>query len=270
MNRRTFLKASALSIGALTIGGCADALSGTGGSKAKESRPNIVFILADDMGYGDIQRYNPKSKIPTPNLNALADSGMRFTDAHSGSAVCTPTRYGVLTGRYCWRTRLKRGVLFPPGDKPLIAKDRITVASMLKQHGYHTACVGKWHLGMEWARDEKGKVDFNKPITFGPLDAGFDEFFGIAASLDMVPYAFYRNNKPTQQLTETQAAVGFPKYVRKGPKAPDFDPSKVLGQLANEASDYIHRRSRQADPFFLYLPRTAPHKPVWPEERFRG
>lgn len=270
MRRRVFLKACALTACSLTVSSCDQLKIHSGGLSDGQLRPNIVFIFADDMGYGDIQRYNPKSKIPTPNLNSLVDSGMQFTDAHTSSAVCTPSRYSLLTGRYCWRTRLKRGVLFPPADKPLIAKDRLTVAGMLKQQGYHTACFGKWHLGLEWARDENGKVDFNGPISYGPTDVGFDEFFGIAASLDMVPYAFIRGNRVTEQMTETQPKIGFPKYVRKGPKASNFDPGKVLDELTDEAVGYIEKRSGQDDPFFLYMPLTAPHKPVWPADRFKG
>lgn len=234
------------------------------------SPPNILFILADDLGYGDIEAYAPKSRIPTPHLNRLAAEGMRFTDAHSGSSVCTPTRYGLITGRYAWRTRLKSGVLFPPGDRPLIERDRLTVARLLGRQGYHTTCIGKWHLGIEWARDAAGEVDFNLPIRFGPTDVGFDAFFGIAASLDMVPYGFYRDHDPVAAFTGEQPAQGFPRYVRRGPKAADFDPGAVLERLADEAIDCLRQRAVAGDPFFLYLALTAPHKPVWPAERFRG
>lgn len=270
MNRRHFLKSCALSLGALSVGVRSFAQRQASSGRDEDSLPNIVFILADDMGYGDIQAYNPKSSIPTPHLNRLVEEGMRFTDAHSGSAVCTPTRYGVVTGRYCWRTRLKRGVLFPPKDEPLIDKSRLTVAGMLKRQGYHTACIGKWHLGIEWGRGDQGQVDFSKPIKYGPTDVGFDEFFGIAASLDMVPYVFYRNHEPTQKATQTQPALKFPRFIRQGPKARDFDPGKVLDQLTEQAVGYIERRAAASNPFFLYLPLTAPHKPVWPAERFRG
>ncbi|MEM8900192.1 MAG: sulfatase-like hydrolase/transferase, partial [Bacteroidota bacterium] len=119
--------------------------------------PNIIYILADDLGYGDISSFNPKSKIQTPHLDALAEGGMRFTDAHSGSAVCTPTRYGILTGRYSWRTRLKKGVLWSY-DSHLIPEDRLTVANLLKRNGYHTAAIGKWHLGVDFVKDEEGFV----------------------------------------------------------------------------------------------------------------
>jgi arylsulfatase A-like enzyme len=232
--------------------------------------PNVVVILADDMGYGDVQALNPKSRIPTPHLNKLASDGMTFTDAHTGSAVCTPTRYGLLTGRYCWRSRLKSGVLFPPRDSPLIEDNRVTIASYLKSHGYRTACIGKWHLGIGWARDSKGEADFNRPFTNGPVEKGFDRFFGIAASLDMVPYVFLDDHQAIAPATETQEAISFPRYVRKGPRAPGFDPGEVLDQLAAKAREFIMAPGKENQPFFLYLPLTAPHKPVWPHPRFVG
>jgi len=162
-------------------------------------KPNIIFILADDLGYGDVQTLNPdRGKIKTPNLDRLAAQGIAFTDAHSGSSVCSPTRYGVLTGRYAWRTSLRSGVLGGVSP-PLIAPDRLTVAAMLKAQDYHTSAIGKWHLGLEWAKwdnpAEKAKhpgwqFDFSKPIAHGPVTLGFDSFFGITASLDMPPFTF--------------------------------------------------------------------------------
>lgn len=249
--------AGILGIGCLIIGA---ALAG--------ERPNVLLILADDMGYGDVQVLNEKSKIPTPHLNRLAKGGAIFTDAHSGSAVCTPTRYGLMTGRYCWRSRLKRGVLFPPNDKPLIENDRVTIASFLKKQGYRTGMVGKWHLGIGWARDEKGKVVFDEPFTDGPIEKGFDEWYGVAASLDMVPYVMLRDHQAVAKTTETQPAIGFPKYIRKGPKDPNFDPGDALDLFAKEAGIFIKKEDEK--PFFLYLPLTGPHKPVWPHERFVG
>ena len=233
--------------------------------------PNIVLIFADDMGYGDIQKYNPASKIPTPNLNSLAESGMCFKDAHTNSAVCSPSRYGILTGRYAWRTRLKRGVLSEPNNnKPLITPDRLTLAGMLKKFNYNTACIGKWHLGIEWAKNEKGESDYNQPFLYGPNEVGFDYFFGINASLDMTPYAFYKNHTPVQPLTDTQEASTFPKYIRKGPKAKGFNHIEVLDKLTEEAVNYIEGQVNNSDPFFLYFALTAPHKPVWPAKRFQG
>jgi len=245
-------------------------LLAVGLATAADTPPNILLILADDMGSGDIQALNPNSQIPTPHLNKLASQGAIFTDAHSGSAVCTPTRYGLLTGRYAWRTHLKSGVLFPPNDKPLIENDRVTIANFLKSHGYRTAMVGKWHLGIGWTRDEKGKVDFDAPYTDGPIEKGFDQFFGVAASLDMVPYVFLRDHQAVAKTTGTQAQLGFPKYLRKGPKDPNFDPGDGLDILAKEASDFIKDATQpeEKSPFFLYLPLTAPHKPVWPHKRF--
>jgi arylsulfatase A len=221
------------------------------------------------MGYGDIAAFNPESRIPTPNLDRLCKDGVRFTDAHSGSAVCSPTRYGILTGRYSWRSDLKKGVLWPPDDKPLIGAERLSVAGLLKEKGYHTACFGKWHVGLEWGRDPAGEVDFNLPLRYGPRDVGFDESMIIAGSLDMIPYAFYRNHRPTAEVAEEQEGLPFPKFIRQGPRAVDFAPEKVLDRLTEEAVGYIERKSGAKNPFFLYLPLTAPHKPVWPAERFR-
>ena len=237
----------------------------------KPDRPNVVVILADDLGYGDVQAFNPKSKIPTPNLDRLAREGVRFGDAHSPSGVCTPTRYALLTGRYSWRGRLKRGVLFPPRDAPLIEKDRSTLGSLFKKHGYKTACIGKWHLGIGWARNDKGKVDFNAPFREGPTTRGFDEYFGIAASLDMVPYAYLQQDRPTAPVTERQPGIGFPRFVRKGPRATDFDPGECLDKLSERACAFVAREAKDKNrPFFLYFPLTAPHKPVWPAPRFQG
>jgi arylsulfatase A len=173
-------------------------------------KPNIVFIMADDMGIGDVGCYNPDSKIPTPNMDKASEQGVRFTDAHSPSAVCTPTRYGVLTGRYCWRTSLKFGVL-GGYSAPLVEPDRLTVAGMLKGTGYHTACIGKWHLGLGYrlksnellhestdaaGEDLESEIDFDKPVTGGPVDVGFDYFFGTAGCPTCnAPYAFVENDR---------------------------------------------------------------------------
>jgi arylsulfatase A-like enzyme len=163
--------------------------------------PNVVLVLCDDLGYGDPACYNRASKVPTPNIDRLAAQGMRFTDAHTPSALCTPTRYGVLTGRYSWRTSLKSGVL--DGYSPmLIEPGRLTVASLLKEHGYATACIGKWHLGLGNVKP----TDFAKPLRPGPNAVGFDYFFGIPASLDMPPYVFVENEAVTASPTGTIAA----------------------------------------------------------------
>lgn len=239
------------------------------GQAAPASRPpNIVFILADDLGIGDVGCYNAASKIRTPNLDRLAGQGLRFTDAHSPSAVCSPTRYGLLTGRYAWRTRLQSGVLFGL-SAPLIAPGRPTVASLLKAQGYHTACFGKWHLGLGWAGQttddpllKSGAVDYARPLSDSPLTHGFDTFFGIAGSLDMPPYTFIENDRVTALPTVITGEGG-----RKGPTAPTFKAPDVLPEITRRAVAYIAARAPDAkagQPFFLYLPLNAPHTPVVP------
>lgn len=241
--------------------------------------PNIVLILADDMGYGDVHALNAKSTIPTPNLDKLSTEGMTFTDAHSPSAVCTPTRYGLLTGRYCWRTRLKKGVLGGYSE-PLLAADRSTLGTMLRKAGYRTGAVGKWHLGMKlpmkrsdantrrWDGDPG--VDFGGEITDSPVHHGFDYYFGVSASLDMAPYVYVRNDRFTMLPTIQQPAVKFPHFVRKGPRATDFVIDEVLDKLTGEASKFISESAKGDKPFFLYMPLTGPHKPTQPHARFKG
>jgi arylsulfatase A-like enzyme len=257
-------------------------------------KPNIVVILADDLGYGDVQRFNPAGKIPTPNIDALANAGMMFTDAHSPSAVCSPTRYGLVTGRYAWRSKLKSGVL--GGLSPrLIEPGRITIAQLLKDHGYHTACIGKWHLGMDWqlkptkkvtelgieSRAQVFNVEYDRPIKNGPNSVGFDYYFGISASLDMVPYTFIENDKVVVNPTEDRDLAMFagkPGRTRKGPAAPGFEAEGVLPELTKKAVGYIESRAKEAGgrspskgkPFFLYLPLTTPHTPIAPSKDFFG
>ncbi len=229
--------------------------------------PNIVYILADDLGMGDVSAYNPRSKIATPAMDSLMREGMRFTDAHSGSSVCTPTRYGILTGRYAWRTRLKSGVL--SADSPrLIEPGRMTVASMLKQQGYATACIGKWHLGMDW-RDAQ---DWALGYTNGPRSVGFDYYFGIAASLDMNDYAYLLADGVVRAPTETIAAGIMPAFFRAGKIAPGFRHIDVLPTVADTAVAYLRRRKAVAasKPFFLYLALPSPHTPHLPLPSFTG
>ena len=234
-----------------------------------EQYPNIVLILADDMGYGDVQAYNKASAIPTTNVNTLAEEGMKFTDAHSNSAVCSPTRYGILPGRYAWRTSKKRGVLIPESP-PWIQKNRLTIGKMLKKKNYNTGTVGKWHLGIEWNRNQEGEIDFNQPFISGPTDLGFDYYHGVIASLDMVPYTFYENKTPVQPVTEHQQGQSFPGMIRPGPKASDFDHSKALDQLTDKAVNYIKRQADQENTFFLYFALTSPHLSISPAKRFQG
>ena len=257
-------------------------------SLAADRPPNIVFILADDMGIGDPGCYNPESKIPTPNIDRLAAAGMRFTDAHSPSAVCSPTRYGVLTGRYAWRTRMKSGVLWGY-SRCLIGPNRLTVAQLLKNQGYQTACIGKWHLGFQspdvaedgrpndssnLQADHPHAVDYSQPLRPGPSTVGFDYFFGIPASLDMYPYVYVKNDRPLAQPTDVLAGsknrrAGGNGFWRKGPAAPDFHPLDVLPTLADQAVNWIGTQTLE-DPFFLYFPLSAPHKPWVPTEEFDG
>jgi len=230
--------------------------------------PNIVLIMADDMGYGDVRTLNPDSAIPTPSIDSLAADGMAFTDAHTPSAICTPTRYGLMTGRYCWRSRLKKGVLKGYG-RPLIERDRLTVAGFLKQQGYYTGIVGKWHLGLGFGR--KGdEFDFHAPVTDNPNTHGFDYSFIIPASLDFPPYVFVNDGKITAYPSIEQPAQKFPAFLRKGPRSPDLIMVRCLDDLVRRAQRYIRRRANKDQPFFLYFPLTAPHKPALPALRFRG
>ena len=231
--------------------------------------PNIIFILADDMGYGDVQALNPDSKIPTPNLNQLAEQGMIFTDAHSPSAVCTPTRYAAITGRYCWRSKLKAGVLNGYSE-PLIEKNRATVASHLQTNGYHTAVIGKWHLGLGFQKDSAGNWDWNQPLDHSPIDLGFERSRIIPASLDFPPYLYIEGRKITGLPNREQEAQPFPGYLRKGELGSDFSIVDCLDKLTEEASQYIKSSARRGSPFFLYFPLTAPHKPVSPHPRFEA
>ena len=231
--------------------------------------PNIIYILADDLGYGDISVLNKNSKIHTLAIDKLADEGMVFTDAHSGSAVCTPTRYGILTGRYAWRTRLKKGVLWSY-DEHLIAANRITVASLLKSNGYNTACIGKWHLGLDWAKDEIDRVDYTKAIKNGPNVYGFDYFFGITASLDIPPYVYIENDRVTMLPNDTIEANSGKAFWRRSPIAQDFKMEDVLPKLTRKAISYIKKQKGENKPFFLYFALPSPHTPILPTKKFQG
>ncbi|KGL58889.1 sulfatase family protein [Polaribacter sp. Hel1_85] len=246
----------------------------------KNTAPNIVYILADDLGYGDVKSFNPESKIPTINLDKMASNGVMFTDAHTSSAVCTPTRYGILTGRYNWRSSLKKGVL-GGYSKSLITPNRTTVADVLKNQGYKTAYIGKWHMGWDWALNgvQKGTinnlhtiqdVDYTKPIKNGPSTHGFDYSFGFCGSLDMPPYVYVENDIPTMVPTKMTQNKD-PKGVwRKGPTSDDFVHQTVLQDLTDRAINYIGNNASGDKPFFLYLPLPAPHTPILPSDEFLG
>lgn len=222
-------------------------------------RPNFIVILADDLGFGDVACLNPgRGRIATPQMDAMAAQGMVFTDGHSTSAVCTPSRYSLLTGRYSWRSRLQSGVLSGTSP-PLIASGRMTVAGVLKRGGYATACIGKWHLGMTLPKplDSGG-------IAEGPVTRGFDHFFGISASADMPPYAWIENDRFTEPPTATKELH----LGRRGPAAPGFTAEDVLPTLVKRSVAWIQARKDQ--PFFLYLALNSPHTPLNPGVEWRG
>ncbi|QDT13033.1 sulfatase family protein [Planctomycetes bacterium K23_9] len=247
-------------------------------------KPNIILILADDMGPGEPSHEG--GLVPTPALDQMANQGMRFSDAHTSSAVCTPTRYGILTGRYNWRSRLKRGVLVAADSPALMDPNRLSLPAFLQQSGYHTACIGKWHLGADWekvastANAERKKqfgswkIDYQKPFRNGPVDVGFDEAFFVLSSLDMPPYVYLRDDRAEEVPTVER---GFPHneyndYERIGAAASDFDASECLADWATESRRFIQNRvaDEAAKPFFLYLPLTSPHTPIRPGKAFKG
>ena len=245
------------------------------------TRPNIIYILADDLGYGDLSCLNENSKINTPHLDSMAAEGMYFTDAHSNSSVCTPTRYGIITGRYAWRSRLKKGVLGGASDH-LINTERFTVADLLKSKGYDTAMIGKWHLGWDFTFskskaddgigfDPKSKViDYSKPVKNGPDSIGFDYYFGHCGSLDMAPYVYVENGKVTAAPDRETENKDFKGFWRKGPTGSDFEHIDVLPKFINKACKYIDDKADSGKPFFLYLPLPAPHTPILPIDKFKG
>ncbi|HAR66574.1 MAG TPA: arylsulfatase, partial [Lentisphaeria bacterium] len=206
--------------------------------------PNVIVVLADDLGIGDISPTNTECKIKTPHLQKMADEGITFLDAHSSSSVCTPTRYGLLTGRYNWRSRLARGVLSGRSDH-LIPADRATVAHMLKGAGYHTQMIGKWHLGWDWAK-VGGEIDFTKDVKNGPNINGFDGYYGHCGSLDMPPYVWVDTGKVTAQpdreegVSKREDPYG---WYRKGPIGADFHIEEVLPHLFDKSIAYIKERA---------------------------
>jgi len=258
----------------------------------QSAKPNIIYFFVDDMGYGDASCLNPDGKIRTPNIDRLARDGMTFTDAHSSSAVCSPSRYSVLTGRYNWRSPLQKGIVGPYGA-PLIAEDRLTVPGFLKQHGYHTGCIGKWHLGQGWdfeadqytfhpkvnhgktcndpdadleatpEQQARWRDAFSKPTTGGPTQRGFDYYFGVDVP-NWPPYCFIENDYtvgipseflPSRLLGGNLASIG-------GPAMPYWHFEQLLPTWARKADLYIRERAATAEPFFLYLSMTSPHTPL--------
>ncbi|MDW5290830.1 arylsulfatase [Formosa sp. PL04] len=255
---------------------------------SNKQKPNIIYILADDLGIGDLTIYNENGKIPTPHLDQMGKEGMKFTDAHTSSAVCTPTRYGIITGRYNWRTPLKEFVTW--GDSPtLIKKNRLTVAQMLKNNGYKTASIGKWHLGLNWDMKNNSPeyeyfsnrkdrvniqdIDFSKPLKFGPSNLGFDYSFMIAASLNMPPFVYLENDKSTMIPTKTterkRQEFPFTSWI-KGDVSDDFIHEQALPKFVDKTISYINENANKEKPFFIYLPLPSPHSPVLPIDPWKG
>lgn len=280
MNRRCFLKLTGLVGSAFAMCGCTEDITSKPKPKAKvkvkvkaKSQPNIVFILSDDMGIDSVEALNKKSGIATPYLNKLMTEGITFTDAHSGSAVCSPTRYGVLTGRYSWRSRMKKGIV-DKWHRPLINEDRLTVGKMLQESGYHTVCVGKWHLGWNWL-DSNGtptqnlkKIDFSQPFKGGPIDRGFDQYFGVDVP-NWPPYVWIENDR-TQGIPTDQMKADSSNGVSSGPSMPGWRLDRILPTLTERCVEYIKGRANEDKPFFLYFAMTSPHTPINPSERFKG
>lgn len=230
--------------------------------------PNVVLIVADDMGYGDISGLNADSKIHTPNIDALCSSGLVFTDAHSASSMSTPSRYSILTGRYPWRTTLKQGVL-QSNAPAMITDGRRTLGNLFHDAGYNTACIGKWHLGMNW-KFNGSVIDYSAPIENGPTERGFDYFYGIAASLDMPPYVYIENDRVTQAPSRILPERTGIERMRSGEASEEFIPEEVFPNMTEHAVSYIENNGGSGKPFFLYLPLTAPHTPILPSPEFKG
>ena len=273
--------------------------NGTAAHAAAAPPPNILIILADDLGYGDVQCFNPeRGKIPTPQLDGLAAQGMRFTDAHSSSSVCSPSRYTLLTGRYHWRTRLQSGII-NLWERPLIVPDRLTLAGLAKKRGYQTVCIGKWHLGWDWpiskgqrrffqgfGRQAGGggvqttvtaehraawRAAFLQPIGGGPITRGFDQYYGVDVP-NWPPYCFIENDRtvgipaallPTALLRNNLASL-------QGPALEEWRLEAVLPTLINRTVEQIARHAQAKQPFLIYLPLTSPHTPLAVNEAWRG
>jgi len=253
---------------------------------ADQNLPNIVILYADDMGYGDLAVQNPQSKIPTPNLDKLASQGLRLTDAHSSSGICTPSRYALLTGRYHWRKFHNIVAAFGP---PSFDDERLTLPEMLKERGYHTACIGKWHLGWNWnAIRKKGAkpkgagrnkayaaadFDWSKPIPGGPLAHGFDYYFGDDVP-NFPPYAWIENDRVVEAPSIAYAPDPLPTEGapegRPGPSVAGWQQDQVMPTLTRKAVEYIGKQKNASKPFFLYFPWTSPHAPIVPVEEFQG
>ncbi|MGB0991391.1 MAG: sulfatase family protein [Akkermansiaceae bacterium] len=242
-------------------------------TQAAPTKPNIIVILADDMGVDSVAELNDKCGIATPHLDTMVKSGISFSDAHSGSAVCTPTRYGLLTGRYSWRSRLKRGIV-AQWERPLIEENRLTLPGMLRKEGYSTACIGKWHLGWNWPKKGGGftnklkEIDFSQKIQGGPTSRGFDLYFGDDVP-NWQPFVWIKNGK-TQGIPDTHLKFAAHYYSGAGIGVKGWKLDTVLPRITQESVDYINAHAKDDKPFFLYFAMTSPHTPIAPSKRFRG
>lgn len=257
--------------------------------KKENGTPNVVIIYADDMGYGDLNIQNPDSKIPTPHLDQLASEGMRFTDAHSSSGICSPSRYALLTGTYHWRRQ--HGIVGAFG-KPFFNASDVTLPQVLRDNGYATACIGKWHLGwnwqfknppsgsvMQWGREvafyHPEDIDWSKPVSGGPIDRGFDYYFGDG-TINFPPYAWVENDRLIEAPTEVMDInnIGYDTKegnweFRPGPKVEGWNPYDVLPTITEKATEWIAQQTDDK-PFFLYFPLPSPHAPIIPNDDFDG
>lgn len=288
----------------LTLLLCLSSFSRAQTPAALPQKPNILLILADDLGYGDVQCNNPqRGKIPTPNIDKLASQGIRFTDGHSSSGVCSPSRYTLLTGRYHWRTRLQRGIVGVFGE-PLIAPDRMTIGTLAKQNGYRTAAIGKWHLGWDWPLQEgqramlqpqnnanegnqasterppavasEKQVEswrelFSKPIRGGPSTRGFDLYFGTDVP-NWPPFCFIENDRtlgipteflPREYMVKNQAS-------QQGPALKDWKLEGILPALGDRTIQFINEAVSKKEPFLVYMPLTSPHTPLAVNPEWKG
>jgi len=274
---------------------------------AAAEKPNILIIYADDLGYGDVQCYNPeRGKIPTPHIDKLAAKGMRFTDGHSSSGVCSPSRYTLLTGRYHWRTRLQSGIV-GAFEGPLIAPDRMTIGTLAKQQGYRTACIGKWHLGMDWPATKEQRVllspsdqlakqaskadkkaaaagavatdeqiaawrdIFSKPIASGPITGGFDFYFGTSIP-NWPPFCFIENDRTVGIPTEflPRPLMGNNQASIQGPALKGWKLEGILPALGDRTIQFIDDSVRKKEPFLVYMPLTSPHTPLAVNPEWKG
>ena len=248
--------------------------------EVRKHRPNIIYILTDDLGTGDVSAYNKNGKINTKNIDALAkdSAGVTFTNAHSPSAVCTPTRYSIITGKYNWR-RLNSGVSWG-SSSPLISNDTYTVANFFKKHGYSSACIGKWHLGLKWQfKTRKSRkpedIDFSKKLLATPNNLGFDYYYGVPASLDMAPYVYIENNRVLEKpeniiYNDIKNVYRRKVFMRKGPMAKNFVIEETMKNFTDKTINYIKSVKGSDNPFFIYLAYGSPHTPIVPRKEFEG